>query len=310
MEEVIEWDEEGQPHIVERNKLLTPDLEMESLDLRDEATERMFRQSLRAMGVPISDERLMVGITFEFEDSLDEMSEEMIQKTVAQQMAKLQTYKILRAQGLSIPPDLKAEIEGGGEGAPGGAGGPGGGPGGPPGPLSVGAPMPGGMGGGMVMPPLPGGMGGGMFNPSMVPGGAAPAYPAMNPNRPMTAPSMSFERNAWPGRSHVASFHEVGWSGYSSARFTMRLAGVEDHELDEWEQMSDAEIEQRVIGLYQVIQDCRWRKKMRRTARENRELRTFEVEDGNLLKLSKTEKIVIDLVPPAFRRNILNGDYE
>jgi hypothetical protein len=118
MEEVIEWDDEGQPHIVERNKLLTPEMEMESLDLRDEATERMFRQSLRAMGVPISDERLMVGINFEFEDSLDEMSEEMIQKTVAQQMAKLQTYKILRAQGLSIPPDLKAEIEGGGEGAP------------------------------------------------------------------------------------------------------------------------------------------------------------------------------------------------
>ena len=38
-----------------------------------------------------------------------------------------QTYKILRAQGLSIPPDLKAEIEGGGVTAPGGAGGPPGG---------------------------------------------------------------------------------------------------------------------------------------------------------------------------------------
>jgi hypothetical protein len=121
---------------------------------------------------------------------------------------------------------------------------------------------------------------------------------------------MSFERNAWPGRSHVAAFHEAGWHGYSSARFTMKLAGVEDAELDEWESMSDEEIEQRVTGLYQVIQDCRWRKRMRRTARENRELRTFEVEDGNLLKLAKNEKVVIDRVPPAFRKRILNGEFD
>ena len=301
MEEIIEWDEEGVPHIVEKNKLLVPDLEMESLDLRDEATERMFRQSLRTMGVPISDEKLMVGVNFEFKDSLDEMQEEMIQKTVAQQMAKLQCYKILRAQGLSIPPDLQAEIEGGGQpgGAPGGPGGPGGpGMGGGPGPLSVGAPGPP-MGGGMVMPPVPPGLGapgmGGMpFNPGLVPGGAAPGYPALGPGGRGTVPGISNERR--PG----------GRPGFASAKFAMRLAGVEEEEINEWEAMSDSEIEEVVLSYAKVIEDAEWRKKMRRTAREHRELRTFEVPDGRLLKESSTEKIILDRVPPRFRKSYLN----
>jgi hypothetical protein len=46
------------------------------------------------------------------------MQEEIIQKTVTQQEAKVQAYRILQARGLPIPPDLKAEIEGGAAGSP------------------------------------------------------------------------------------------------------------------------------------------------------------------------------------------------
>ena len=110
MEEVIDFDEEGKPFIEQRHKLLYPQMEMQSLDIRDEATQRQFLMALRQMGVPISDERMMVGLNFTFEDSLDELSEEAIQKTVAQQIAKLQAYKILLQGGFPIPPDLKAEV--------------------------------------------------------------------------------------------------------------------------------------------------------------------------------------------------------
>lgn len=291
MEEVVEWDEEGNPHIVEKHKLMVPEVEMEVLDLRDEATERQFLQQLRASGVPISDERMMVGISFEFKDSLDEMQEEMIQKTVAQQMAKLQTYKILRAQGLSIPPDLKAEIEGGGAQSPGMGGPPGGPPGmggGPPGgpPIDIGAPGPTGGPGGIVMPPPPGDIG----PPAGVsdtgpPGGIQP----LNPGPAGTVPQISHEPR--PGMP-------------IAARIILKTAGFEDTDLDSLDVMTDEEIDGQIKEAQKAIDDIEFRKRMRRTAREHRESRIFETDD--ITKLAQGEgKVVIDKVPPKFRREYL-----
>lgn len=293
MEEVVEYDEEGNIHIVERHKLLVPDLEMETLDLRDEATERQFLQSLRSMGVPISDERMMIGIKFKFKDSLDEMQEEMIQKTVAQQMAKLQTYKILRTQGLSIPPDLKAEIEGGGVpgasggasgGAPGtpGAGGMGGGS------VEVGAPAPG--GGGMVMPPPPPDLGPGGIG-GVVPGGGPPPAGPVPPGPAGTVPPRSMERR--PGMP-------------TAAKHLLKTAGITDEEFADFEAMSDDDIDTAIHEAAQQIADIEFRKRMRMTAREMRESRQFETNDQEKdLKLNTEETIVIDRVPPKVRKDIL-----
>lgn len=188
MEEVVEFDDDGQPYIVERHKLLVPDLEFDSFNLRDEATERQFLQSLRGQGVPVSDQNLMVNVPFEFKDSLDELNDELIQKTVAQQQGKMKAYKILTQQGLPVPPNLKAEIEG------------------------TGAPQEG-MGGGA--PPDMGGMGppptGGPGVGDMGPMGLDPAPPAdlggmgaMEGGPPGAAPEVSGE--APPGAGvHAAS---------------------------------------------------------------------------------------------------------
>jgi hypothetical protein len=43
--------------------------------------------------------------------NLEELQEEMIAKTVAQQAAKVRAYDLLKAKGLPVPLDLKAEIE-------------------------------------------------------------------------------------------------------------------------------------------------------------------------------------------------------
>ncbi len=112
MEEVVEYDDDGQEVIVEKNKLLIPDITMKVLDLRDEATQRQFLQSLKQQGVPIPDQDIAMGMSYDFEEALGKTQEEMIQKTVAQQDAKVKTYNILQARGLPIPPDLRAEIEG------------------------------------------------------------------------------------------------------------------------------------------------------------------------------------------------------
>jgi len=192
MEEVVEYGEDGSKRIVEKHKLLIPELRFKTLDLRDEATERQFLQTLRAMGVPIPDDKLMIGVTFPFENMIDEYNEELVQKTIAQQDAKMKTYKALHAANLPIPPDLKAEVESvlqtqlgpTPQGSmlpqgPEGPGGPGGGPGGPGGGPGPGGPA-GGPGGGnagekMVMPEEPGGMG-----PTGIGGGSGGA-PAIAP---------------------------------------------------------------------------------------------------------------------------------
>lgn len=296
MEEVVEYDEEGNIHIIERHKLLVPDLEMETLDLRDEATERQFLQSLRSMGVPVSDERLMVGISFEFKDSLDEMQEEMIQKTVAQQMAKLQAYKILRAQGLSIPPDLKAEIEGGGGSAPGGAGAPGGPAGGGgmggPGGVDVGAPGASGDGGTVMPPPPPelgpGGIGG------VTPGGGPPPAGPIPPGPAGSIPEVSNERR-------------MGMP--TAAKSFLKSAGISEEEYDEFETMTDEDIDSAIHESKKQVDAIEWRKKMRRTASESRAQRSFETDDSEKeLTLDKTSKVVIDLVPPKVRKDIKSGD--
>lgn len=112
MEEVLEIDEHGHEVIVEKNKLLIPDMRMKVLDLRDEATQRQFFQALKQQGVPIPDQDIAMGMHYDFEESLEKTEEEMIQKTVAQQEAKVKTYNILVAKGLPVPADLKQEIEG------------------------------------------------------------------------------------------------------------------------------------------------------------------------------------------------------
>jgi hypothetical protein len=216
MEEVVEYDEDGNKHIVTKHKLLIPDLEFQTLDLRDEATQRQFFQSLRAMGLPIPDQKLMIGVKHDIRELVDEYNEELMYKTINQQQAKVETWKALDRANLPIPPDLDAEVRtvmggapaagamppGGPEGA-GGPGGPPGGPGGGPGGPGGG---PGGPGGGIVMPGVPEGLGPTGGGPAGVPGGGPPPM-AGNASGIGNgfAPPASFERRpGMPTASSVA----------------------------------------------------------------------------------------------------------
>lgn len=208
-EVVIEDLETGKKKIVKKKKLLIPDMEMEVLDMRDEATERQFQESMRQLGVPIPDAQLMVGIDVDIPSMVEEYNNELVDKTVKQQEGKMKAYKILSTRNLPIPADLKAEVEsvlqggeksespGGLPGMPGGSG-----AGAPPG---GGGPT-GGPGEGIVMPPTPpgltppGGQMGGGLGPTGIgqaPGnaGATPAIaPGTSPVGNGFAPPASFER--------------------------------------------------------------------------------------------------------------------
>lgn len=207
MEEVVIYDEEGEAHIETRPKLLVPELQFQTLDLRDEATERQFLQTLRTMGVPISDQKLMVGVHFDVADEEDDYNEELVRKTVKQQEAKMKAYKILKTRNLPIPPDLKAEVES--VLAP---------PGANPGVLPPTGPTPPGGGAGpaasgpgesIVMPDPPGGGDMGPTGGPPVPGGGPPPTQpggATGPGGGSTAPPVSMERRpGMPARAKVGN---------------------------------------------------------------------------------------------------------
>jgi hypothetical protein len=118
IEEVMEPDEDGVMRRVRRKKLMIPEMRMKVLDLRDEQTERQFLQALKQQGVPIADQHVAMGMHYVFDEELDRVQEELIQKTVAQQEAKVKTYRILKAKNLPIPPDLQQEVEGQGIAGP------------------------------------------------------------------------------------------------------------------------------------------------------------------------------------------------
>jgi hypothetical protein len=213
-EEVVVYDEEGNPRVEERPKYTIPDLEFESLDLRDEATQRQYLMNLRQMGIPIPDNKLMVGIDWKPEDMTTQVNEDLKNKTIAQQQAKMDVYTALQKKNLPIPFDLKQEVESALQppGAPGmggappmGPGGPMGGPGGPP--MGGGAAMaPIGGPGGIVMPGAPSGLGPGMDGGTgTVPGGGAPPAGPVSPMRG-TVPEVSNERR--PGLTYNTSVDE------------------------------------------------------------------------------------------------------
>lgn len=185
-EEVLMIDEEtGEERIEKKRKLLIPDLDFAVLDMRDEATERAFLQSLRSMGVPIADEDMMIGTSFSYESTLDKMQDEMVKKTVAQQEAKLKAYTILDAKKLPIPAELAAEIDSMNSGADAGGGGA----------VDAGPGAAGGPGSPIVMPGSPDGNG--------VPGGGPPITAPVQGGPAGNVPEISNERR--PGLTYNTS---------------------------------------------------------------------------------------------------------
>jgi hypothetical protein len=211
-EEIVEYDEEFNKSIVEVPKLLIPELKFQVLDMRDEATERQFMQSLRQLGMPISDESLMIGnFNWNADDEYRKFNEELKKKTISQQRAKFETYTALTIQGLPVPADLKAEVEsvlqpagaaGAAEGMPMGGSQP---------PMPGGGAGPAAGPGGIVMPNAPADIMGGGLGPGGIggapPGGGPPPAGPMSPGPAGTVPDVSNERR--PGltyNTHVASF--------------------------------------------------------------------------------------------------------
>lgn len=130
--EVVEVDEEtGEEYIRKVPKLLIPDVEFQTLNLRDETQERNFLQTLKNAGVPISDQTLALNIPINFEEELEQKATERVQKALSESQVMKRIYEECKVHNHPVPPEvINFMAAQKGQQLAEGAGGPGGGEGG------------------------------------------------------------------------------------------------------------------------------------------------------------------------------------
>jgi hypothetical protein len=111
MEEILEVDENGDQRIVERPKLLVPDLNFRVMNMASEKERRQFVEALRASGVPISVKTRMTNMPIDLDEERERISEEQVADGIATQETRKKLYEGLKASRLPIPEDLKADFD-------------------------------------------------------------------------------------------------------------------------------------------------------------------------------------------------------
>lgn len=106
MEQVLEIDEEGNEVIVEQPKLLIPEIQFASMNMRDDATQRQLLEALADKGVPISNDLRLMNLPIDLAEQRERKAKEQIDDAVEAQRVRQRTYEALRDENLPIPQDL------------------------------------------------------------------------------------------------------------------------------------------------------------------------------------------------------------
>jgi hypothetical protein len=110
-EEIYEVDEEtGEGRIVEQPKLLVPDLKFSTLNLTDEDAERQFIESLAEAGVPVPYRARISTTGLDFDEMVEQRSQEEVALAVAEQETRKKKYLALQAGGFPIADDLQQDF--------------------------------------------------------------------------------------------------------------------------------------------------------------------------------------------------------
>ena len=107
MEEYLEIEEDGTERVRKRPKLLLPEINFSSINLRDETTERQFLMQLQQAGVPISAKRLLLNTDIDFKEEINSVQEEQIQLVMADVEAKQRMIRVLTEREQPLPQELR-----------------------------------------------------------------------------------------------------------------------------------------------------------------------------------------------------------
>lgn len=110
MQEVLEVDANGVRRVVEKPKLLVPELRLKPMNMKDEEAEEKFYQALAAAGAPVSMRTRFATSGIDFDEQMEQVREEKVALIVEEQKARKAAYEALLAQRLPIPEDLDRDF--------------------------------------------------------------------------------------------------------------------------------------------------------------------------------------------------------
>lgn len=112
-EEIWEIDEEtGEDRLVEKPKLLVPELKFDILNLSDKETERQFLMGLsQTPDVPVPVRTLLQAADLDYDEVIEQVSQERVDLAVAEQQTRQDIYKTLKRKGLPIDPALRKDFD-------------------------------------------------------------------------------------------------------------------------------------------------------------------------------------------------------
>ena len=95
----------GEEYVEERPKLAIPEVNFRTMNLRDETVERQFLIELKQSGVPVSDQSFMVNIPIEFDEEVNKIQREKMDKVLAELHYQKRLFTAIFINHLPVPPE-------------------------------------------------------------------------------------------------------------------------------------------------------------------------------------------------------------
>ena len=97
----------GEEVVVEKPKLLYPELKMKVINFKDDEQQRQFLNDLRRNDIPIAGQDMAIGVDIDLQSSAAKLKEEKIYGSVLEAETHEAILKATAGQGLPIPPATK-----------------------------------------------------------------------------------------------------------------------------------------------------------------------------------------------------------
>lgn len=95
----------GEEYVEERPKLAVPEVNFRTMNLRDETVERQFLIELKQAGVPVADQSFMINIPIEFDEEVNKVQREKMDKVLAELHYQKRLFTAIFINHLPVPPE-------------------------------------------------------------------------------------------------------------------------------------------------------------------------------------------------------------
>lgn len=107
-EEVLKKDPEtGEQMVIQRPKLLVPELEIKAMDMKDEVTRQQMFDMAQEQGIAISARTRFINVPIDLDEEREMVIQERVKDAVADAQVQKETYLALSQRGYPLPQELE-----------------------------------------------------------------------------------------------------------------------------------------------------------------------------------------------------------